>query len=76
MVFFFTYLTEKNSEHPLAKAINDRIAILISKKIDTLCSQYTLKEFKNRDGEGVVATIINNETGEPNEVLCGNDKLL
>ncbi len=37
---------------------------------------YTTKEFKNRDGEGVQVIIINKETNEEMEVLCGNDKII
>ena len=59
MLLLFTYLTEKNSEHPLAKAIVDKIQTLIPRQIDDFSETYVVKEFKNRDGEGVVATIIN-----------------
>ena len=37
---------------------------------------YTTKEFKNRDGEGVQVIIINKQTKEEMEVLCGNDKII
>lgn len=75
LLFFFTYLLEKASEHPLAKAIVRKIESLIPSKIEELKEKYTVKEFKNREGEGVVATIINSETQESYQVLCGNERL-
>ena len=54
---FLTYLTEKGSEHPLAKAIVKKIDSLIPSKIEELAKRYSVKEFKNRDGEGVYALI-------------------
>lgn len=56
---YFAYLTEKASEHPLAKAIAKKIHSLIPSKIEEFNNKYLMKEFKNRDGEGVVAHIIN-----------------
>ena len=64
LLFFFTYLLEKASEHPLAKAIVKKIESLIPSKIEEYKDRYTVKEFKNREGEGVVATIVDNQTQE------------
>jgi cation transport ATPase len=64
LLFFFTYLLEKASEHPLAKAIVKKIESLIPSKIEEFKARYSIKEFKNREGEGVVATIIDTETDE------------
>lgn len=76
LLLYFTYLTEKNSEHPLAKAIVKKIETLIPGKIEELNKQYKLKDFKNRDGEGVVATITENSTEKSHTVLAGNQKLI
>ena len=51
-------MAEKQSEHPLAKAVFKKIAHLIPSRIEEFSKRYAVKEFKNRDGEGVVATII------------------
>lgn len=75
LLLFFTYLLEKSSEHPLAKAIVKKIESLIPSKIEEFKLRYIVKEFKNREGEGVVSTIVDSETGESYEVLCGNDRL-
>ena len=64
LLLFFTYLLEQASEHPLAKAIVKKIESLIPSKIEEFKVRYTVKEFKNRDGEGVVATIVDSETSE------------
>lgn len=64
LLLFFTYLLENASEHPLAKAIVKKILSLIPSKIDEYSDRYIIKEFKNKEGEGVVATIINTETQE------------
>lgn len=55
---FLAYQVEKQSEHPLAKAIATKIHTLIPSKIDEFNQRYSMKDFKNRDGEGVVANII------------------
>ena len=55
---YFAFLTEKASEHPLAKAIAKKIQTLIPSKIEEFNAKYAMKEFKNRDGEGVIANII------------------
>ena len=64
LLFFFTYMLENASEHPLAKAIVKKIESLIPSKIEEFKARYLVKEFKNREGEGVVATIIDSETDE------------
>jgi cation transport ATPase len=56
-LLYLTYLTERNSEHPLAKAIVKKIASLIPSKIEEFNERYAVSEFKNRDGEGVIAFI-------------------
>lgn len=77
LLMFLTYMTEKASEHPLAKAIVKKIHSLIPSKIEEFSQRYHVKEFKNRDGEGVVASIINKQNNDVVfQVLCGNDKLL
>lgn len=72
---FLALLVEKQSEHPLAKAVVNKIASLIPSRIEEFALKYKVKEFKNRDGEGVTATITNAE-GESLAVCCGNDKLM
>jgi cation transport ATPase len=62
LLLYFTYLTEKMSEHPLAKSVVKKIQSLIPSKIDEFNTRYSVRDFKNRDGEGVVANIIDNQT--------------
>ena len=57
LLLYYTYLAEKTSEHPLAKAIVKRIESLIPGKVEEYNKRYKLKDFKNRDGEGVVAMV-------------------
>ena len=43
----------------------------------TLFSQrFIVKEFKNRDGEGVVATVTDTNNQSDISISCGNDKLM
>jgi len=51
------YLTEKSSEHPIAKAICNKIQKNIPSQIETINENYNVVTFKNRNGEGVVSTI-------------------
>jgi len=51
------YLTEKSSEHPIAKAICNQIQKNIPSQIDNINEKYNVITFKNRNGEGVVSTI-------------------
>lgn len=55
-----------------------KIAHLIPSRLDEFSKRYAVKEFKNRDGEGVVAMIIDKESPEvaPFGIACGNDKLM
>jgi len=76
LLLYFTYLAEKGSEHPLAKAIVKKITSLIPSKIEEFNKKFQAIDFKNRDGEGVVANIYEKETNEKYEILCGNDKLI
>jgi cation transport ATPase len=70
-------LAEKSSEHPLAKAIVSKIQSVIGSELTSLLSsQYKVKEFKNRDGEGITAVISDELTHKEIHVACGNDKLL
>ena len=74
---YLAMLCEKSSEHPLAKALVNKIQSVIPS--DTLTEynvQYKVKDFKNRDGEGVVATLTDSRTKEELVVSCGNDKLM
>lgn len=71
-----TYLAEKQSEHPLAKAIVKRIEALIPFKITEYDKKYRLKDFKNRDGEGVVATIYDSTNDQNHTVIVGNHKII
>ena len=69
------YLTEKTSEHPIAVSICEQIAKNIPGKIEIINENYTVADFKNRNGEGVVSTIKVTD-GKTIEVLCGNTKLM
>ncbi len=73
---YLAYLAEKNSEHPLAKAIVKKIHSLIPSKIDEMSLRYSLIEFKNKNGEGIVAKINDQQENKIMEVLCGNNRLL
>jgi cation transport ATPase len=69
-------LAEKSSEHPLAKAIVSKIQNVIGSELTSLLSsQYKVKEFKNRDGEGITAIISDELNYKELNVACGNDKL-
>lgn len=78
-------LAEKQSEHPLAKAIVKKIQSLIPSHIDEFNQRYKIIEFKNKDGEGVTAVVEdvkclteNPLQGQPTyyQIACGNDKLM
>jgi Cu+-exporting ATPase len=57
-LLFMALLSERQSEHPLARAIVKKIQNLIPAQIEELGKLYKVKEFKNRDGEGVVAQVM------------------
>ena len=44
------YLTEKTSEHPIAVSICEQIAKNIPGKIEIINENYTVADFKNRNG--------------------------
>jgi len=67
---------ESKSEHPIGKAIAKKVECLIPGQIEEFKEAYECVEFKNRDGEGVVASIKKKDSGELLEVICGNDKLI
>ena len=47
-------MCQRSSEHPIAKAINEKVKLMI----DTISiEQVHLSDFKAVDGEGLVATI-------------------
>ena len=70
-------LAEKSSEHPLAKAIVRKIQGAIGSELASLLSsQYKVKEFKNRDGEGITAVISDDVNHKELQVACGNERLL
>lgn len=75
-LMYLAYLIEKNSEHPLAKAIVKKIQDLIPSKIEEYSQRFEVKEFKNRDGEGVQSQIYDKAEDRMMEVLCGNNKLM
>jgi cation transport ATPase len=56
-LLYLALLAEKQSEHPLAKAIVKKIQSLIPSRIEEFVNRYKVIEFKNRDGEGVVAVV-------------------
>jgi len=70
------YLAEKTSEHPIAQAICKNVQIKDPSKIDSLDKSFTVINFKNRNGEGVITTIKCNSTHQTMTVLCGNKKLM
>jgi hypothetical protein len=50
--------------------------VIPSQNFNNLSKRFSIKEFKNRDGEGVVAHVIDNQNpSDQIQVLCGNDKL-
>lgn len=60
LLMYLAYLLEKQSEHPLARSIVKKISDLIPAKIEEFGLRYSVKEFKARDGEGVIAQILDN----------------
>ncbi len=84
-LLYLALLAEKQSEHPLAKAIVKKIQSLIPSRIEEFVNRYKVIEFKNRDGEGVVAVVEDTRhlvedplQGKPiyYSIACGNDKLM
>lgn len=77
LLYYLLFVAESQSEHPLAKAIVSKIQSLIPGQLEEMKKIYKTVEFKNRDGEGVVAKVakVANEE-EQLEVLCGNEKLM
>ena len=76
-LLYLAMLAEKSSEHPLARAIVNHIqSVIPSDSLTQLNSQYKIKEFKNRDGEGVVATVMDSVSKKEIVISCGNDKLM
>lgn len=76
-LLYLAMLAEKSSEHPLAKAIVNKIQTVIpSESLAQLNAQYKIKEFKNRDGEGVVAYVMDTINMKEIVISCGNDKLM
>ena len=72
------YLCEASSEHPLAKAIVNRVQ-KEDKYIEAQKEEkFKLSKFRNIDGEGVVAKIseLSATSDQTVRVLCGNDKLM
>ena len=50
--------------------------VIPSQTLNILAKRYSIKEFKNRDGEGVVAYVVDNlKPSDQIQILCGNDKL-
>ena len=70
------YYVEKNSEHPLARSICKKVEELIPGYLEQIQEKISIKSFKNREGEGVQAVLINKETNEEKIILVGNDKLM
>lgn len=76
-LLYLAMLAEKSSEHPLAKAIVSKIQSAIGSEVASLLSsQYKVKEFKNRDGEGITAVISDELNHKELQVACGNERLL
>lgn len=64
------YLCETSSEHPIGKAIVKHIDAKDSSQ------RFNVKKFKNKNGEGIMATIEDMQEKKTYEVLCGNEKLM
>mmetsp|Transcript_73516 Transcript_73516/g.102081 ORF Transcript_73516/g.102081 Transcript_73516/m.102081 type:complete len:149 (+) Transcript_73516:655-1101(+) len=64
------YLCETCSEHPIGKAIVKHIDARDSSE------RFKVQKFKNKNGEGITATIEDLLEKKTYEVLCGNDKLM
>ena len=76
-LLYLAMLAEKSSEHPLAKAIVNKIhSVIPSESLAQLNAQYKIKEFKNKDGEGVVANVTDSVNMKEIVISCGNDKLM
>ena len=76
-LLFLALLAEKSSEHPLGKAIVNKIQALIpSETLNTFSHTFKVKEFKNKDGEGIVATISDSTNQSDLTISCGNENLM
>lgn len=76
MIHQLVYLAEKTSEHPIAQAICKKIEGLVPDLQDIVSESFDVINFKNRNGEGIVANIYLKQARRSIEVLCGNSKLM
>lgn len=53
-----------------------RIEALIPFKIEELNKKYKLKDFKNRDGEGVVVSVLDAAHDKTHTIIVGNQKII
>ena len=70
------YLAEKTSEHPIAISICEQVTKNIPTVIENIEANFVIENFKNRNGEGVVANVLDKTNNKKLEVLCGNLKLM
>jgi hypothetical protein len=48
---------------------------LAESSLENFSSRFSLLNFKNREGEGVVSSIKDTNTGKINDILIGNEKI-
>lgn len=70
------YLAEKSSEHPIGKAVCQSIENIFPSEIQSINDRYSVYNFYNRNGEGIVATIGKKGSTETYEIMVGNQKLM
>ena len=70
------YLAEKSSEHPIGKAVCQSIENVLTSDIATVNDRYSVYNFYNRNGEGIIATVGKKGTTQTYEIMVGNQKLM
>lgn len=56
-MLILAYLAEMSSEHPISKALKSMIRDQMTEQMEDAIKRYSLKEFQNCEGEGIVAKI-------------------
>ena len=73
---YLAALSERNSEHPIGRAIVKNLEQRLGERTRSLASQFTLETSENINGEGIFAIVKQVADNSSIEVLCGNAKIL